>query len=413
MRNAKRWEIRLGPVQAVIVVGVAMGAAVAGFYLGFFAGHSVGFESAMSKSLANLPKLPIGGEAVPEGSGEQIISEVYASLNEQNARHSQPGAAPAKTAEPIPDLSSIQASAISAVLPTVPAVASAAGGEKGGAVSGNKSKATALQPPPTATPGKPAATPGGTGGAPGSKASSSGDSLSERTLGALFEETEREVGAKGAAKTDAAPHTASAAASKIPTVDPTVDPTAVPATPSATATARATATVRVTATVARATPSPATATATSRPTAPPPTITPTSTVTRAAPTETPRKTPTRTPAPTATVVRRPTLVPTAIPLPKLAVPPPQTLGGVYRGSVPRGWFAQVAAPKEREDADELAAKLRSSGFVVVIENAQVRGEAYYRVLVGPEESRNQAEILIKQLKRERYLDGEPFLRMVK
>ncbi len=78
-----------------------------------------------------------------------------------------------------------------------------------------------------------------------------------------------------------------------------------------------------------------------------------------------------------------------------------------------GWFAQVAAPKRRSDADELSSKLKGSGFKVSIETASVRGEDYFRVLVGPEENRDQATRLVSQLKRERYLQGEPFVRMVK
>ena len=78
-----------------------------------------------------------------------------------------------------------------------------------------------------------------------------------------------------------------------------------------------------------------------------------------------------------------------------------------------GWFAQVAAPKKRGDADELSRKLKGSGFKVSIETASVRGEEYYRVLVGPEDSRDHAMRLVSQLKRESFLQGEPFVRMVK
>lgn len=79
----------------------------------------------------------------------------------------------------------------------------------------------------------------------------------------------------------------------------------------------------------------------------------------------------------------------------------------------RGWFAQVAAPKKKSDADALTSKLKASGFPVSIETAEVRGENYYRVMVGPEENRDQADRLLLQLKRESYLKSSPFLRMVK
>lgn len=80
--------------------------------------------------------------------------------------------------------------------------------------------------------------------------------------------------------------------------------------------------------------------------------------------------------------------------------------------LPNGWFAQLAAPKQVADADSLAKQLRDSGFPVVIEKTVVRGEEYYRVLCGPEEKREHAEILINQLKRESYIKAEPFLRRV-
>jgi len=83
------------------------------------------------------------------------------------------------------------------------------------------------------------------------------------------------------------------------------------------------------------------------------------------------------------------------------------------GSLPAGWYAQVAAPQRREDANRLAGRLRASGFPVVVETAQVRGQQYFRVLAGPEKGRNQAEQLVGQLKRERYLNADPFIRMVK
>ncbi|MCB0309667.1 MAG: SPOR domain-containing protein [Bdellovibrionales bacterium] len=78
-----------------------------------------------------------------------------------------------------------------------------------------------------------------------------------------------------------------------------------------------------------------------------------------------------------------------------------------------GWYAQVAAPKAKGDADTLANRLRTSGFRVTIETAQVRGENYYRVLVGPEDTRVLAERLVSQVKRERFIQGDPFVRMVK
>jgi len=90
----------------------------------------------------------------------------------------------------------------------------------------------------------------------------------------------------------------------------------------------------------------------------------------------------------------------------------QVLVDYLVATVPRGWFAQVAAPGNLDDANELASLLHQSGFPVLIENARVRGENYFRVLVGPEENRQQAERLVSQLKRERFLYDDPFIRLV-
>lgn len=86
---------------------------------------------------------------------------------------------------------------------------------------------------------------------------------------------------------------------------------------------------------------------------------------------------------------------------------------LVRETLPAGWFAQVAAPRKMQDATSLAGRLKASGFPVIIEAARVRGEEYFRVIVGPEQNKQQAERLVSQLKRESYVQGEPFLRVAK
>ena len=84
-----------------------------------------------------------------------------------------------------------------------------------------------------------------------------------------------------------------------------------------------------------------------------------------------------------------------------------------RSILAAGWYAQVAAPRKMADAEALAARLRKNGFPVSIESASVKGEAYYRVIVGPEDNKKQAQVLVEQLKSERSVQGEPFLRSIK
>jgi len=94
-------------------------------------------------------------------------------------------------------------------------------------------------------------------------------------------------------------------------------------------------------------------------------------------------------------------------------PTPHPQAASPQSTLPPGWYAQVAAPQKLEDANSLAAKLKNSGFPVVVERAEVRGQQYFRVLAGPEKGRTQAEHLVGQLKREKYIGADPFIRMVK
>jgi cell division septation protein DedD len=87
--------------------------------------------------------------------------------------------------------------------------------------------------------------------------------------------------------------------------------------------------------------------------------------------------------------------------------------GLIRERLPKGWFAQVGAPDNRAEAERLGQNLQASGFPVVIEQAKVRGQEYYRILVGPEDTRQQAERLMSQLKREPAVKADPFIRMVR
>jgi cell division septation protein DedD len=94
-------------------------------------------------------------------------------------------------------------------------------------------------------------------------------------------------------------------------------------------------------------------------------------------------------------------------------PAPASQGGFVRKVIPQGWYAQVAAPGKLDDANAIAQKLHQAGFAVMIENADVRGQQYFRVIVGPEDNRQHAERLVGQLKREKSVHGDPFIKVVK
>lgn len=78
-----------------------------------------------------------------------------------------------------------------------------------------------------------------------------------------------------------------------------------------------------------------------------------------------------------------------------------------------GYYAQVNAPDSSAEAEKIAKKLQGSGFPVVIESASTKGKTFYRVLVGPEQNKVQAERLLGQLKGEKYIKGSPFIKSVK
>jgi len=84
-----------------------------------------------------------------------------------------------------------------------------------------------------------------------------------------------------------------------------------------------------------------------------------------------------------------------------------------RKVLPSGYFAQIAAPKTLNEAEAVAKKLKRSGFPVVVEPTAVAGQSFFRVLVGPEENKVQADRLVSQLKGESYISGTPFIRKVK
>lgn len=81
--------------------------------------------------------------------------------------------------------------------------------------------------------------------------------------------------------------------------------------------------------------------------------------------------------------------------------------------IPKGFYAQIASTEKEQDATELAKKIRDSGFKAVIEQTQVNGTRYYRVLTGPEDTRGHANRLVDQLKREPYVSTSPFVKEVR
>ena len=84
-----------------------------------------------------------------------------------------------------------------------------------------------------------------------------------------------------------------------------------------------------------------------------------------------------------------------------------------RDNIPPGLYVQVAAPRKTQEANEMAIQLKKAGFSVMIEAARVRGEEYFRIVVGPDSQRTGAEKTMGLIKKESSLKADPFVRAVK
>lgn len=299
-RNLQQWELRLGLVQLVILLGIVTGSMACAFYIGFSSGRAVGFESALERSLANAARIPTGNEL--PGKAEESTSEVYAKLTQSAGWEGESRDTVGTKEEELP-IGSIRTAEVSAAAPAFE---------------------SALSDPVESAPRAPAL---------------AADSSNAKTLGALIEEEDTKVVAR-AAESEAV-ETQKAASPPKPVEKAVV----------------------------------------------------------------------KVKEPPAKVARTETKP--AAPEKPVAVAAKEKPSNFIRQRVPAGWFAQVAAPRKVQDANALATRLRASGFAVMIEVARVRGDEYYRVIVGPEQNRSQAERLVGQLKRESYIQGEPFLKVVK
>ena len=107
------------------------------------------------------------------------------------------------------------------------------------------------------------------------------------------------------------------------------------------------------------------------------------------------------PAPASTEKPRTAKAP-AKPAPK-PVPKPTAKAGKPTGagkSSPSGWVVQVASLSNRESATKLVKKLRRAGLDTMEPRAvTVKGKRFYRVQVGPEISRENAEKHLALIKR--------------
>lgn len=339
--TSRGWEVHLGMVSVVALLGITLGCIFGAFYLGYYTGREIGFTTARDAALADVAKLPVPAEMSEHGENKpERVAQIYDRLNEPaRLPPAEPTAVkgagkreerPAK--RPEDSLKTPGADVSAAAVNEEFEKQGLDEDDSGSAVSEEDAKEDpVVEPKVRVLGGK--ATPEKEEG--------------QRTLGMLLDERLREVRKEGDRKVPGKKEKDGEAAAAL-------EPTQAPAnTPPARPTVKATPTQKSVPTVA--------------------------------PTKAPKETPAEESSREATV----------------------------RSVLPDGWFAQVAAPKKLSEAEAMVQKLRKAGFAVVVESANVRGENYYRVVVGPEASRVQAERLVEQLKRESSISGNPFVRRVR
>lgn len=390
--TARNFEIKLGLSQLVVLVGILSGTMVCVFYLGFFSGRRAGFESAMDSSASNFVKLPISDQQ-DLVRDDEVTTEVYAKLDERRL----PSKADVESSkgQAVPELQSIKSTDASPIgdedsNDIAKAKAKLAGPVKIAKRDIPEPKIAARNSDDSALPDEDMLSVGAVlGDEPSARAGFKGPdsdadaSLSAKpsrlskgeTLGSLAQRNRVEDADEVLHENEP-----SRRAGKLIEVNPTDVKSAKPLSASKL-------TVAKLAKEERQSPADNAKTGSKEKTKPSSEKTPTSAVLSS--------------VEDAQVARKKAET-------EILKSDPQ-----LKEVVPAGWFAQVGAPNRYEDAKRVASQLKESGFPVIIESAKVRGESYYRILVGPEDTRSQGERLVSQLRREPGLPAAPFLRMVK
>lgn len=68
-----------------------------------------------------------------------------------------------------------------------------------------------------------------------------------------------------------------------------------------------------------------------------------------------------------------------------------------------GWYVLVTMEKDADTIARLKDLLSQNGFLPHVEGVSISNLVYYRLYVGPEDSKELAEKLLAELKRENYL----------
>lgn len=340
-RKLKSWQVTFGPIPLIVVLGIFVGCLPVAFYLGFFAGQKVGIEAALNNNLAAAMRLPMSSQGETQDLGEDVLSDVYAKLNDAGLDRKDSAIKVVRDNEPSNGrlAASKQAASAAQEIPEVGRIQTAHDLAQAALGQADAPSSDHAKPEAAARAGTVRVLGGGS--VPGVDAERGQASMSGDTLGTIAQKARRE---EEEAASRREKETIAAAAGRA------IEPEAiqVPGKPALSAA-----------------------------------------------------------QPESKQVKEPSVT-----APSKVQPLAESKTLVTK-NIPRGWFAQIVAPRTQSEAEIIAGKLKASGFPVIVENAMVRGEEYFRVLVGPEDNRQQAERLLVQLKREPYVKGDPFIRMVR
>lgn len=96
--------------------------------------------------------------------------------------------------------------------------------------------------------------------------------------------------------------------------------------------------------------------------------------------------------------------------PAATAPPQPKVSASGDGNSPpaelRSWVVQVGSFSQKPNAVTLRDRLREAGFTTFMEPAEIQGRTLYRVRVGPELERSEAERLKNRLGVELQLNGQ-------
>lgn len=77
------------------------------------------------------------------------------------------------------------------------------------------------------------------------------------------------------------------------------------------------------------------------------------------------------------------------------------------------WYIQAGAARNEAEALGYVKKFKAAGILAKVEKAEVRGNRYYRVIVGPYAEKSAAEKDIRKVANSKILKSDPFVRLIK